>query len=179
MTPGTPAWATYGDPSAGRAILLLLDGADGMTDPDPDRTARRRVAITAVAVAETTSVDGLLSIVPAGARGIIAVGRAGWLGLQLVALLGAEIERFVLVSVPATGSDDSRMAALVGQVQAKTLIVNGQRDPQAASRDAAWFKNRMASARVEMVPTARLVDGHLTLAPVWDRLLQHCGARMR
>jgi hypothetical protein len=150
---------------------------DGLGGPDPNQTSRRRVTVIAVAVRGTTSIDDLLPTVPAGVLGIIAVGQAAWIGLELAARLGAGIERLVLVAVPAPVPSDSRMTTLVGHVRAKTLIVNGQRDPQAASRDATWLKNRMVSARVKMVPSARLIGSRLTLGPVWDRLLQHCGVR--
>jgi len=177
MVQQRPARATYGDADAERAVLLLLDDSEGLEDPDPNRTSRRRAIVTAAAVTAKTTVDDLLGIVPAGALGIIAVGRAGWIGVELTVRLGAEIERLALVAVPAPGAHDPRMGTLIGQVRAKTLIINGQRDPRAASRDATWLKNRLVSARVEMVPSARLVGGRLTLAPVWDRLLQHCGVR--
>lgn len=62
-------------------------------------------------------------------------------------------------------------------IPAKTLIMNGQRDPLAAAAEARWCKGAIGASRVEMVPE----EGPLLLSHVWDRVLSHVapGAKRR
>ena len=57
----------------------------------------------------------------------------------------------------------------LGDVAAKTLILAGQADPLAGHAHAAWYKNALPDARMEMVPGA----GHLAVVPTWGRILSH------
>lgn len=57
----------------------------------------------------------------------------------------------------------------LGDVKAKTLIVNGQADAIAGNAHATWYQRNLPDARVEMVPNR----GHLVVIPAWDRVLSH------
>ncbi len=59
----------------------------------------------------------------------------------------------------------------VADVQAKTLIVNGQADAIAGNAHATWYQRSLPDARVEMIPNR----GHLVIIPAWDRVLSHVG----
>lgn len=54
------------------------------------------------------------------------------------------------------------------EVSAKTLLLYGGADP-IGSAHAAWWKTRLAHARIEMVPHS----GHLLVIPMWKRVLSH------
>jgi pimeloyl-ACP methyl ester carboxylesterase len=55
------------------------------------------------------------------------------------------------------------------EVEAKTLLLYGARDPLAGPDHGRWWKERLPDARLEVVPDA----GHLLLIPMWDRTLSH------
>jgi pimeloyl-ACP methyl ester carboxylesterase len=54
-------------------------------------------------------------------------------------------------------------------VQAKTLLLYGSRDPLAGPRHGRWWQERIRDARLEVVPGA----GHLLVIPSWARALSH------
>ena len=66
----------------------------------------------------------------------------------------------VAVAAPETPLDRDDLGVLIERVTAKTLILNGQHDEPAAYAAATWYKDHLASARVEMVPG----DGELAPA---------------
>lgn len=53
------------------------------------------------------------------------------------------------------------------EVQAKTLLLFGTRDPIGGSRHGRWWQRHLPDARLEMVPGA----GHLAIMSMWDRAL--------
>jgi hypothetical protein len=55
------------------------------------------------------------------------------------------------------------------EVEAKTLLLYGSRDPMAGPRHAQWWRERLPNARLEFAPDA----GHLALIPLWSRALSH------
>lgn len=55
------------------------------------------------------------------------------------------------------------------EVQAKTLLLYGSRDPLAHPRHGRWWQSRLPDARLEVAPEA----GHLLLVPMWSRVLSH------
>jgi pimeloyl-ACP methyl ester carboxylesterase len=55
------------------------------------------------------------------------------------------------------------------EVQAKTLLVYGSRDPLADPRHGRWWQSRLPDARLEVAPQA----GHLLVIPMWARVLSH------
>jgi pimeloyl-ACP methyl ester carboxylesterase len=55
------------------------------------------------------------------------------------------------------------------QVQAKTLLLYGARDPLADARHGRWWQSRLPDARLEVVSEA----GHLLVVPTWARVLSH------
>ena len=54
-------------------------------------------------------------------------------------------------------------------VNAKTLLLYGSRDPYAANRHATWWQKRLPNARMEMLPGA----GPLAIVRSWKRALSH------
>jgi len=60
-------------------------------------------------------------------------------------------------------------------VQAKTLLLYGSRDPIAGPRHGRWWQERLPDARLEIVPGA----GHLLVLPTWPRVLSHLAPRRR
>jgi pimeloyl-ACP methyl ester carboxylesterase len=57
-------------------------------------------------------------------------------------------------------------------VQAKTLLLYGSRDPLAGPRHGRWWQERLPKARLEVAPDA----GHLLVIPTWPRALSHLAA---
>jgi len=88
--------------------------------------------------------------------------------------LGDTIDRLALVAVAAPDQplDKDDLGALIAGLTAKTLILNGQRD-ETAPAAADWYRTRLTSARVEMVPG----DAALSLSAVWGRVLSHVAPR--
>ena len=76
---------------------------------------------------------------------------------------------------PRRRSTATTRRAVLARVTAKTLIMNGQQDPDAAAAAARWHHDRLPGSRVEMVPGSpgASPDGRLSLADVWDRVLSH------
>jgi pimeloyl-ACP methyl ester carboxylesterase len=54
-------------------------------------------------------------------------------------------------------------------VQAKTLLLYGSRDPVAGARHGSWWQKHLPNARLEVVPGA----GHLLILAMWARALSH------
>lgn len=187
----------FGAPGARRTVLLLREGATASVDPRPSETAARDVRIIAVRLApveisdpgayggETHAevtvarlADLVEGEVPDGAAiGVAGVGDAWDTAVLLAGEHPDRVDRLALVAAPrpdsALARDDAARA--LGRVRAKTLILSGQKDPGSAAADAAWIKDQLTGARVEMVPPAATsgIDGALTLADVWPRVLSH------
>jgi pimeloyl-ACP methyl ester carboxylesterase len=53
------------------------------------------------------------------------------------------------------------------QVQQKTLLIYGARDPVAGSKHGRWWQQHLPNARLEMVPDG----GHFVVLPMWKRIL--------
>ena len=71
--------------------------------------------------------------------GMVGVGATGVLVLLLAAELGDGVDRLALIAVPApeTPIDRDDAELVTARVSAKTLIMNGQRAPDAAAAAAA------------------------------------------
>lgn len=55
------------------------------------------------------------------------------------------------------------------EVQAKTLLLYGAKDPVAGTRHGTWWQKHLPNARLEVVPGA----GHLLILTMWQRILSH------
>lgn len=55
------------------------------------------------------------------------------------------------------------------EVQAKTLLLYGSRDPVAGPRHGTWWQKRLPDARLEVAPGS----GHLLILTHWKRALSH------
>jgi len=185
---------SFGAPGADRTIVLLRAGMSALSDPRPDVTARRDARIVAVgltvddiddpaAYRGATPAEATASVIArfvaeeAHGRsiGLVGVGEAGELAIMIAAHLGDAVDRLALVAVPRPESElgASEVAELLDRIAAKTLLMNGQTDPTAASGAARWFKEHLSSARVEMVPGTEDPEPRLILADVWERVLSH------
>ncbi|WP_194395863.1 alpha/beta fold hydrolase [Microbacterium atlanticum] len=199
MTKGPAPSASYehrsfGAPGAQRTVFLLRAGISTLSDPRPDVTARRDARIVAVGLtvddiddpaayrgataAEMTAAT--LARFVAQERhdrsvGLVGVGDAGDLAILVAAHLGDVVDRLALVAVPRPDSalEGSEVAELLARVTARTLILNGRDDPDAAAAAARWYREHLAAARVELVPETSDPQSRLILADVWERVLSH------
>ncbi len=55
------------------------------------------------------------------------------------------------------------------EVEAKTLLLYGSKDPVCALAHGRWWQTHLPNARLEMSPGA----GHLLIFPLWGRILSH------
>jgi len=60
-------------------------------------------------------------------------------------------------------------------IQAKTLLLYGAKDPVAGSRHGSWWQRHLPNARVEVSPGR----GSLAVVPLWGRALSHCAPRIK
>lgn len=199
MTKGPAPAASYENRSFGaagaeRTVVLLRAGVSALADPRPDITARRDARILAVGLtvddiddpvayrgatpAEVTA-RVIAEFIESEAQhrpvGLVGVGEAGELSIMIAAHLRESVDRLALVAVPRPESPlgGFEVGELLDRIAAKTLLMNGQSDPHAASAAARWFKERMSSARIEMVPPTDAPEPRLALADVWERVLSH------
>jgi len=185
-------YRSFGAPGAPRLVVLVAVGITMAVDPLPPVTSSRDIRVLAVGL-EGSAVDDpgahggetpseataarLAERVreelddPVATAGLVAYRAAGDVALRAVVLLDDSIDRLVLAAVPAPGTplDREELGRTIQSITAKTLIVNGQRDPDAAAAEARWYKKHIPSSRIEMVPG----DGPLALTDVWDRALSH------
>ena len=91
----------------------------------------------------------------------------GYAALELAAAHPDDVDRLVLVAVPAP--DDRGPPPELALVSAKTLLLFGNADPRTGSAHARWWKSQLPGARLEMVPGG----GHDLLGPMWGRILAH------
>lgn len=183
---------TFGAPGAPRLVVLVGVGISMAVDPLPGVTASRDIRVMAVGLdgaaiedpgayggetpAESTG-EKLADLIrealgdDRATAGVVAYRAAGDVALRAVAALHDTIDRLVLVAVPTpeTPLDRDELGRLVDSISSKTLILNGQRDPDAAAAQARWYKEHLGSSRIEMVPG----DGPLALPDVWERALSH------
>ncbi|SIT70720.1 alpha/beta fold hydrolase [Microbacterium sp. RU33B] len=191
-------YASFGAPQAERLVLVLREGALATIDPDAAITQRRDVRVVGVRVTDdevaepggyrgqspaAVTVGALVelarSVLLEGSFAVVGVGVTGELAVRLALALPERVDRLVLVAVPAptTPLDRDDGEDLLAGVQAKTLILNGQKDPDAAAAAAEWHRAHIASARVEMVPAVGAVDTRLALGTVWERVLSFTAPR--
>ena len=137
-----------------RAVVFCHDHPDGAGfDPNPGETARRDIE--------------LLASPPSGSFAVIGWRIAGQEGAALAASQASRVDRLVLCCVPAPVGDE--LSFEPHDIAAKTLLLFGQHDPDAPSRHARWWKDRIPGARVEMVPRS----GSEIIATMWKRILSH------
>jgi pimeloyl-ACP methyl ester carboxylesterase len=135
-----------------RRIVLCLPASRPFFDPVPEETAKRDVELSA-------GWDGT----PAGVVGWAEGGRAA---LALAAEHEQLVDRLVLVSAPAPGTEPKTID--LDSIQAKTLLLYGMRDEAVSNADRKWWRDRL-NARFEMVPDG----GHDILVQAWPRILSH------
>jgi hypothetical protein len=192
----------FGTPGAERLVVLVGAGSGAPLDPLPAETAARDICVLAVTLGDATMEDpgGFGSETPAeqtaawlarlirqtlveidaeGATttGVVVYGRAVDVALRAVVDLGEEVDRLALINVaaPEQPLDRDDLGALIEGVSAKALIMNGQHVEGAAAAAAAWYKDHLGSARVEMVPGV----SELSLSAVWARALSHVAPRTK
>jgi len=189
----------FGTPGSARLVVLVGAGIGVALDPLPVETAARDICVLAVALGDATMEDpgGYGSETPAEqtaswlaqligqtlaqtaaeseqtamTAGVVIYGRAVDVALRAVVELGDAVDRLALIGIaaPQQPLDRDDLGALIDGVNAKTLIMNGQRVEGAAAAAAAWYRDHLPSARVEMVPDA----SELSLSAVWGRVLSH------
>jgi hypothetical protein len=192
----------FGTPGAERLVVLVGAGSGAPLDPLPAETAARDICVLAVTLGDATMEDpgGFGSETPAeqtaawlarlirqtlveidaeGATttGVVVYGRAVDVALRAVVDLGERVDRLALINVaaPEQPLDRDDLGALIEGVSAKALIMNGQHVEGAAAAGAAWYKDHLGSARVEMVPGV----SELSLSAVWARALSHVAPRTK
>jgi hypothetical protein len=192
----------FGTPGAERLVVLVGAGSGAPLDPLPAETAARDICVLAVTLGDATMEDpgGFGSETPAeqtaawlarlirqtlveidaeGATttGVVVYGRAVDVALRAVVDLGERVDRLALINVaaPEQPLDRDDLGALIERVSAKALIMNGQHVEAAAAAAAAWYKDHLGSARVEMVPGV----SELSLSAVWARALSHVAPRTK
>lgn len=199
MTKGPAPSASYehrsfGAPGAQRTVFLLRAGISTLSDPRPDVTARRDARIVAVGLTiddidDPAAYRGATAAEMTAATiarfvaeerhdrpiGVVGVGDAGEVAILVAAHLGDGVDRLALVAVPRPDTElgGAEVAEVLAGVTAATLILNGRDDPDAAAPAARWFGDRLASARVEMIPETSDPQSRLILADVWERVLSH------
>ena len=135
-----------------RRIVLCLPSKTRSFDPMREETAKRDVELSA-------SWDGT----PAG---VVGWAEGGWAALTLAAEHRQLVDRLVLVSAPAPGTEPTTID--LDSIQAKTLLLFGMRDEAVSPADRNWWRDRL-NARLEMVPDG----GHDILVRTWPRVLSH------
>lgn len=194
----------FGTPGSGRLVVLVGAGIGVALDPLPAETAARDVCVLAVALGDAMMEDpgGYGSETPAeqtaswlaqlirqtveqtaseadapATTGVVIYGRSVDVAVRAVVELGETVDRLALIGVAAPEQPLERdtLGAVITAVRAKTLIMNGQRVEGAAAAAAAWYKDHLPSARVEMVPGV----SELSLSAVWGRVLAHVAPRTR
>jgi pimeloyl-ACP methyl ester carboxylesterase len=126
-------------------------------DPDPQETMRRGVELGRAAG------NGPFAAVGWRVEGLAAA--------HLAATMPSRVDRLVLCCVPAPTDVDPGFDPR--DITAKTLLLFGQKDPDAPAKHARWWKDRIQSARVEMVPDA----GSDIIEALWKRTLSHAAPK--
>ena len=137
------------------SIVLCLPPNVQPFDPIPDETYRKDVELVTSWQADTA--------------GVVGWGDGGWQALDL-AIAHPELPRLVLVALPYPTED---VAIDLDSVQAKTLLLYGSADPDAAANHGTAWQRRLPNARLEMVPGG----SHDLLVPKWARILSHLAPR--
>jgi pimeloyl-ACP methyl ester carboxylesterase len=136
-----------------RVVVFCHDHADGDAfDPDPVETDARDVELR-------TKAPRTGSFAAVGWR------QAGLRAAALAAARASDVDRLILCCVPI----QEELAFDPAAISAKTLLLYGQHDPDAPARAARWWKDRIAGARVEMIPRT----GSDLIVPFWGRVLSH------
>ncbi|GAA1940594.1 hypothetical protein GCM10009775_35610 [Microbacterium aoyamense] len=187
--------ATFGVPGARRTIVVLRHGATATSDPGPADTARRDVRVLAVGLSEAelddpaayrgetpaetaaaSVIDLIRAQAPDASVALVGVGAVAAVASRIVAESPGLVDRLVLVAapLPETAAQRDLAEELLETVTAKTLILNAQKDPDAAAAAASWHRDHLPDVRVEMVPLTRAGDPRLSLGDVWTRVLSFC-----
>lgn len=160
-------------------VLAVALGAENMKDPGgygSETPAEQTAEWLADLVRETLEETRAAS--PTGdppTAGVVAYRDAVDVALRAAVQLGEAIDRLALVAVaaPEQPLDRDDLGVLIGGVSAETLVLNGQGDESAPAAAAAWFREHLASATIEMVPD----ESALSLPAVWGRVLSHVAPR--
>lgn len=162
-------------------VLAVTLGAATMEDPGGygSETPAEQTAEWLAELIRDTLAEIRTQASPADPRtvGVVAYRDAVDVALRTVAQLGETVDRLALVAVaaPEQPIDRDDLGALIADVTAKTLVMNGQRDEAAAAAAATWYREHLESARVEMVPA----DSTMSLSAVWGRVLSHLAPRTK
>jgi len=161
--------------TGGRATVLLClpPGAEPF-DPDPDATHARDVGLLAApqgASAEDVADD--LARLGEHSVGVVGWSTGGLAALALAANRPSLVNRLALVATPAPLLTPSSLDVDPARVTAKTLLVYGGRDPNAASAHGRWWQSHLPHARLEMTPDG----GDRLIAERWARTLAHLSPR--
>lgn len=190
-------YTTFGSTGGARVVVVLRSDGGAAVDPDAHVTTQRDVRILVIQVLRdeisdpsayggetpgSTTVIAIAELVdeqivdPEVTFGLVGLAGAGETAILLANRLGNRVDRLVLVAVPTEHSPLERHLAeqVMAGVSAKTLILNGQQDPDAGADAASWHREHLPDARVEMVPAdAYGPDRRVSIADVWDRVLAH------
>ena len=139
--------------------VVVLFGWD--TDPDPELTWARGVTL----VADDGTDTGLDHVGPVG---IVGSSIGGLDALAFAARHPGLVDRVVLVATQIP-EDEGGLGFELSEVNAKTLLLFGAKDPLTGSRHGSWWHKRLPNARLEMSPQG----GHELLVPMWKRVLSH------
>ena len=191
---------SFGTPGAERTVVLLRLGGVTVDDPLPSATARHDIRVLAIGLTADdlddpaayrgqspaeTSMISVIGLIDAHSHdavvGLVGVGGAGGVAVRVAAAHAERIDRLALVGVPAPETPAARdlEADVLRELPAKTLILNGTHDPDAASSAASFYGALVPDAGVELVPPRGDGDDRLALADVWDRVLAHCAPQTR
>lgn len=186
---------SFGSVGATRTVVVLRHTGVSTDDPLPAETLRRDVRILAIGLSagdlddpaayrgqspaetSTAAVMGLIDqLAPGDPVGLVGVGPVVGVAVRVAAAHADRIDRLALVAAPApeTAAERDLETDVLAGIAVKTLIVNGQSDPDAGASAASFYREAIPGARVEMVPGAGGTDARLPLADVWGRVLSHC-----
>ena len=138
------------------SVVVCLPEGMTLFDPDPAETAKRDVKLV-------TSWDD-------DTAGVVGWSAGGWEVLGIAAA-HPDLPRLVLVSLPFSEQEPEGVDLDV--VAAKTLLLFGSADPLTGSKHGSRWQERLANARLEMVPGG----DHELLAPMWRRILSYLAPR--
>jgi pimeloyl-ACP methyl ester carboxylesterase len=139
--------------------VVVLFGSD--TDPDPELTWARGVTLVADDGTDT-------ELNHAGPVGVVGSSTAGLEALAFAARHPGLVDRVVLVATQIP-EDEGGLGFELSEVNAKTLLLFGAKDPLTGFRHGSWWQKRLPDARLEMSPQG----GHDLLVPMWKRVLSH------
>ncbi len=194
-------FTSFGAAGGGRVVVVLREEGVSALDPDARITAGHDARIVAIMVMRdeisdpgayggetpgSTTVVAIAELIDEQLRhgdstfGLVGVGGAGEEAILLANRLGDRVDRLALVAVPEQETPLERHQAeqVMAAVVARTLILNGEKDPDAGADAAQWHRLHLPYADVEIVPADRYgPDRRLSLTDVWERVLAHTAPR--